>query len=170
MDNRPDSSSQDQSTRKRLLDDLTSPLPEVPQSQSSSEGLPPRLTVPTTRSFNFPPFPAPELSSAFHSQSGQSDTDTPLRTPSEERTPSPVEPQPPRPRTKIIITNTEVESIIRVSFPDPGKYDLPGLFKGDDISEFIEYFEKAYVDYAIKDVDKIARFSRWCKPETTPHY
>ena len=63
------------------------------------------------------------------------------------------------------MTDAEVESIMRVSFPDPGKYDLPGLFKGDDISEFIEYFEEAYVDYTIKDVDKIARFNRWCKPE-----
>jgi hypothetical protein len=60
----------------------------------------------------------------------------------------------------IIIADTKVKSIIRVSFPELTKYSLPGLFKGDDISEFIEYFKEAYINYGIaRDTNKVARFS-----------
>ena len=61
------------------------------------------------------------------------------------------------------MSDIEVDTIVRTHFPEPAKYGLPGLFKGDDISEFVEYFEEAYVDYRItKDKDKVSRFARWC--------
>ena len=59
------------------------------------------------------------------------------------------------------MSEVEVDATIRTHFLEPAKYGLPGRFKGDDISEFIEYFEEVYVDYRItKDKDKVSRFAR----------
>jgi hypothetical protein len=93
------------------------------------------------------------------------DIDIPIRIPSEEIIYSLTELIPTKYKPTIIIADTEVKSIIQVSFPEPTKYSLSGLFKGDDISEFIEYFKEAYIDYGIaRDTNKVTYFGRWYNP------
>src|SRR4051812_11152335 len=66
-------------------------------------------------------------------------------------------------RSPITITNLEFNiAIVRTHFPNPTKYSLPSLFKGANISDYLECFKEAYTDSGItKDVEKVSHFNRW---------
>ena len=56
------------------------------------------------------------------------------------------------------------ESAYRSVFPAPVKYGLPGLFVGDNITDFLEAYEEACRDLRVTaDDDKADRFGRWCE-------
>jgi hypothetical protein len=56
------------------------------------------------------------------------------------------------------------ENAYRAVFPAPVKYGLPGLFIGDNITDFLEAYEEACRDLRVTaDADKADRFGRWCE-------
>ena len=66
----------------------------------------------------------------------------------------------PTPLPVVIIA----ESAYRSVFPAPVKYGLPGLFVGDNITDFLEAYEEACRDLRVTaDDDKADRFGRWCE-------
>jgi hypothetical protein len=69
----------------------------------------------------------------------------------------------PLPEPAVVMTNPAY----RAAFPGPTKYGLPGLFEGDNITEFLEAYGEACRDLNVaEDEDKVQRFGRWCEPDT----
>lgn len=59
-------------------------------------------------------------------------------------------------------TMTDLAAALRLRFPAPTEYDLPGRFDGKNISDYLERFEEACEDYEVAGKDRVQKFEKWC--------